>query len=226
MPSSSGTPSSGSEKPPVAKPADPGISPAKPPAAAGSRWLPWVKAVVVLLALGAAGVCAFLYADHERVYPSTDNAYVQADLVRVAPRVSGPVKTLAVRDNQSVRAGDLLFAIDPEDFEVRLAQAKSQLAVDGSKIAQARAAIEQAQAQLTQAGDTIEQTRAVTARAQADFSRADNLIRSVSKAISKQDVDAARAGIDTATANLNAARSAQAASAANVQAQRANLAAA
>ncbi len=187
---------------------------------------PLLPRAVALLTLGAAGVCVWLFARHYEAVPSTDNAYVQADLVRVAPRVGGPVETIAVRDNQAVRAGDLLFAIDPTDFQVRLEQARGQLAVDEAKVAQAQAAITQAEAQVAQAGDSIAQSQALTARAQQDFNRAGNLFRSEQRAISKQDVDAARAGIDSATANLNAARSAEAGSRANLEAARANLAAA
>ena len=47
-------------------------------------------------------------------YLETENAYVRADIVSVVPEVSGTVLNVAVRENQKVSAGELLFEIDPE----------------------------------------------------------------------------------------------------------------
>jgi membrane fusion protein (multidrug efflux system) len=61
-------------------------------------------------------------------YVSTDNAYVQQDMVSVAPEVSGSISEVLVRENQQVRRGDLLFKIDPRPFRIALAQAEAQIA--------------------------------------------------------------------------------------------------
>lgn len=60
-------------------------------------------------------------------YVSTDNAYVQQDKVSVAAEVSGPVVEVAVRENQQVRKGDLLFRIDDRPYRIAFAQAEAQL---------------------------------------------------------------------------------------------------
>jgi multidrug resistance efflux pump len=59
--------------------------------------------------------------------PRTDNAQVRANVVGIAPHVSGPITELRVVDNQEVQEGDLLFVIDPQPFEVELERARAQL---------------------------------------------------------------------------------------------------
>jgi membrane fusion protein, multidrug efflux system len=56
--------------------------------------------------------------------PRTDDAYLQADLVHMAPDVSGRIVELDVRDNQKVRRGQVLFRIDPEPYRLRVDQAR------------------------------------------------------------------------------------------------------
>jgi multidrug resistance efflux pump len=55
----------------------------------------------------------------------TDDAYLQADLVHMAPEVSGRIVELAVRDNQTVHRGEVLFKVDPEPFRLRVEQAQA-----------------------------------------------------------------------------------------------------
>jgi membrane fusion protein (multidrug efflux system) len=57
------------------------------------------------------------------------DAYVTADIVAVAPEVRGPMLRLAVTDNQSVQAGDLLFAIDPQPYQIELDRQEAALAL-------------------------------------------------------------------------------------------------
>jgi RND family efflux transporter MFP subunit len=58
--------------------------------------------------------------------PWTRNGQVRAIVIQVTPRVSGPVVKLAVRDNQSVEAGDLLFEIDPRTYQAAFDQTKAE----------------------------------------------------------------------------------------------------
>jgi multidrug efflux system membrane fusion protein len=58
--------------------------------------------------------------------PRTDDAYLLADTANIAPDVSGRIVTLNIRDNQSVKAGDVLFIIDPEPYQLRLNAAIAQ----------------------------------------------------------------------------------------------------
>ena len=59
----------------------------------------------------------------EMKYQSTDDAYVETTTVSVAPRISGQIIDVYVKDNLSVKNGDIVAKIDPRDYEVRLAQA-------------------------------------------------------------------------------------------------------
>ena len=83
-----------------------------------------VMASVPLLLFGGA---AWYYIANDH-YVSTDNAYVQQDKVSVSAQVTGEIVEVAVRENQAVRAGDLLFRIDPEPYRIAIAQADAQIA--------------------------------------------------------------------------------------------------
>jgi membrane fusion protein (multidrug efflux system) len=85
--------------------------------------------VVVMLAvpLILLAVGAYFYLTSGR-YVSTDNAYVQQDKVSVSALVTGPIVEVAVKENQRVKKGDLLFRIDPSPYRIALEQAEAQIA--------------------------------------------------------------------------------------------------
>ncbi len=60
--------------------------------------------------------------------PWTRDGQIRANVIKVAPRVSGPIVSVAIKDNQFVHKGDLLFEIDPSTYEVSLSQAEVSLA--------------------------------------------------------------------------------------------------
>ena len=66
------------------------------------------------------------------------DAYVTADIVAVSPEVSGPMLRLAVTDNQSVAAGDLLFTIDPGPYQIELDREKAALALAQANLSGAK----------------------------------------------------------------------------------------
>jgi membrane fusion protein, multidrug efflux system len=70
----------------------------------------------------------YVYIQYSNYYPSTDDAYVQADIVNIAAQVSGPVKQIFVQDHQQVKAGQPLFTIDPTPFQIALQQAQATVA--------------------------------------------------------------------------------------------------
>jgi membrane fusion protein (multidrug efflux system) len=67
-------------------------------------------------------------------YVSTDNAYVRQDKVSVSPQVTGDLVEVKVRENQAVKAGDLLFRIDPAPFRIAIAQADASIAAAQVKV--------------------------------------------------------------------------------------------
>jgi len=78
--------------------------------------------LIALVGVLVTGVVASRRIDQR---PRTDDAYLQGDLVHLAPDVSGRIVELNVRDNQAVRKGDVLFRIDPEPYRMRVDQARA-----------------------------------------------------------------------------------------------------
>jgi multidrug resistance efflux pump len=83
-----------------------------------------VTLIVVAIAAGAAW---FLYRKYV-TDPWTRDCQVRANIVGIAPRVAGPIINIPVHDNQEVKAGDLLFEIDPADYRTALESAKASVA--------------------------------------------------------------------------------------------------
>jgi multidrug resistance efflux pump len=88
--------------------------------------------IIVSLALWAAVSLYLRYMEH----PWTRDGQVRANIVGIAPRVSGPIIHVAVHDNQQLRKGDLLFEIDPTDFQAQVDYAAGQLQHDEATLKQ------------------------------------------------------------------------------------------
>jgi multidrug resistance efflux pump len=100
------------------------------------------RLLVTFAAVGAATAVSLTLWDRYLDAPWTRDGHIRADVVDVAPDVSGLVKDVLVEDNQTVRRGDLLFRIDPERFKLALRQAEAVLA--GKKASAERAAADDA----------------------------------------------------------------------------------
>lgn len=86
-----------------------------------------VSIAVTLLLLAGAGVAAVAIWDHYLTGPWTRDGQVQAYVVTLAPQVSGRVIRVNVADNQDVRRGDVLYEIEPVDFQIAVASAEANL---------------------------------------------------------------------------------------------------
>ena len=125
--------------------------------------------LVSLLALAGLVVTGVLVARRIDARPRTDDAYLQADIVHMAPDVSGRIVQLDVRDNQKVQRGQVLLRIDPEPYRLRVDQARAavheleatldvtaeQVASQTSKADAAARGIAAAEAQRTLAASTL-----------------------------------------------------------------------
>jgi RND family efflux transporter MFP subunit len=80
------------------------------------------------MAVAVAATCAWLLYRKYITDPWTRDSQVRANIVGIAPRVAGPIINIPARDNQEVKAGDLLFEIDPADYKTALASAKASVA--------------------------------------------------------------------------------------------------
>src|SRR5215813_13718947 len=79
-------------------------------------------AIIVAAVIAAVYVTRIYY-----VYPRTDDAFVRANMIAVAPHVSGPIVQLPIVDNQYVKQGDLLFVVDPRPYQATLDQLTAKL---------------------------------------------------------------------------------------------------
>lgn len=105
----------------------------------------WVILLVTLIIGG------YFYYQYTALYPSTDDAYVQANTVQIAAQVTGPVKNIYVQDNQLVKKGQLLFMIDPAPFQYALNKAQANLQVTQQNVQVEQDEVATAKAELTQA---------------------------------------------------------------------------
>jgi multidrug resistance efflux pump len=83
-------------------------------------------AITLLIVSLAGWACFSLYSRYVE-NPWTRDGQVRANIVEIAPRVSGPIIRVAVRDNQQVKEGDVLFEIDPNDFQAEVDVAAGQV---------------------------------------------------------------------------------------------------
>ncbi|MBA4353965.1 MAG: secretion protein HlyD [Novosphingobium sp.] len=138
----------------------------------------------------------------------TDNAYIKQDIVSVAGEVAGLITRVNVRENQHVKAGDVLFTIDPSTFQVAVRQADAQIASAQARVTAMSADITAKAAELAGARDDL-------ALAQANYAR--------EKALMDKGFNT-RARMDSATHAVASARDALAAIQAEVEQARAQLA--
>jgi len=157
---------------------------------------------VGLLALGAAvvlsgfGYGSYWYLDG-RYYESTDDAYVDGDVVQVTSEVPGTVLALKVDDTQTVKAGQSLLSLDPADAKIAEDNAEADLA---RAVRQVRGLFAQSQELRAQ----IEQREQAARTAEEDLRRRSGLI--ADGAISSEELSHARDAVTTTHANLSAAR--------------------
>ena len=120
-------------------------------------------------------------------HPRTDDASIRANYVQFAPEVSGRLVTLAVKDNAFVRKGDLLFAIDPRQYQYALQQAladqklleaqivdaQRRIAAENSAVSAARAGVSSSQTQTKVRESSVEASAAAVERARAALQSAE-----------------------------------------------------
>lgn len=132
------------------------------------------KYILIALVLIAAVVGGWWYIDYQNVgkfMEETDDATVQADMVTIAPRVSGYVAEVLVGENQDVAAGQPLVRIDPRDARAQAAQAEAQIAVAGAQADTARAQITEQYAAIDQARAQLAAARSKAAYDAAEVAR-------------------------------------------------------
>jgi membrane fusion protein, multidrug efflux system len=150
---------------------------------------------VGLLLLGpiaAVSIAAWVYLSGGR-FETTDDAYVQTSKVAISADVSGRVKEIAVKDNQLVHRGDVLFRLDEAPFRIAVEEAVAQLSAARLKVDMLKANYRQRQSEL-------ESARANLRFAKSEHERQERLSRS--GIASQLQVDQASHALDEARARL------------------------
>ncbi len=157
------------------------------------------RIISIALIVAMVALALWVWSIVER-HPRTDDAIAQAHVIGVAPRVSGQIIKLNVEDNQEVKEGDVLFEIDPADYQLQLdnalaAQAALERQIEVARsqdvnlkfqVKAAEAGVEEAQATEKQDEDTLERLKPLLPRG---FATAD-------------DVDGAETAVTVAQASL------------------------
>ncbi|MBD9508023.1 HlyD family secretion protein [Ensifer sp. ENS07] len=162
------------------------------------------QVIGLLLCLGSAAVGAGGWAwARSSGATSTDNAYLRGDLTSLAPKVSGYITAVQVKDNETVHAGDVLFRIDERDYRARLAQAVANVDAAQARLTNVDAETELQHALIKQAEAQKRSAEAELDLATKAYERRRELIRS--NTISQAHVDESDAARTRAEAGVSAA---------------------
>ncbi|KLV04127.1 secretion protein [Photobacterium aquae] len=148
--------------------------------------------VLIILA-----VLSYFYIEHQKNYPSTDDAYVHANIIYIAPQVSGKVLTTNIVDYQKVSKGDLLIQIDPAPFQAQLDEARAAYEM----ALQNNAATDDA---ILAASANVKSAVAQLSDAQATYHRIKDLV--TKQLLPAQQLDDVQAKLSSAEENVIAAR--------------------
>ncbi|HCU2048888.1 HlyD family secretion protein [Pseudomonas aeruginosa] len=129
--------------------------------------------------LVAVGLIALAFLLHwwfiGRHVESTDNAYVQGEITRVASQLGARVEEVLVRDNQHVDKGQLLVRLEDADFKLAVERAQAALATREAELAQARSKLVQQGSLIAASAADVNASQATLGRAQIDLNRAEAL---------------------------------------------------
>lgn len=182
-------------------------SPIKPPAANAEdaekeqkqrkrdvrrRWL--LRGLVIVVVLVAIGWTLWYFLDG-RWYESTDDAYVDGNVVQLTPQIPGTVISIGADDNDYVHEGQPLVVLDPSDAQVALAQAQADLAGAVRKVRGLYSSVGSSRAD-------VATRQAGVAQARADYQRRQGLANT--GAISNEELAHARDALTTAQSALSA----------------------
>ena len=169
-----------------------------------------VASVVVVAGL-VWGAYEWLVARH---YESTDNAYVQGNVVQITPQIGGTVTAINADDTDFVKAGQLLVQLDPADVKVALDQAEANLAQTvrqvrtlyanngslGAQISLHEADVTKARAEIARASDDLNRRRSLVGNGAVSKEELNHAITQLANA--KSALAAAEAGVATAREQL------------------------
>lgn len=160
---------------------------------------------LLILVIAALVIAGTVYYIHGKNYPSTDDAYIQANVIDVAPQVNGRILSVSVKDQEYVKKNQLLFTIDPTPFNFALQKATADLTTAQQQAAAAENAVQaaaallaQREAELINAKKNYDRVTTLVKEAFYAQSSGDEAVREL--AVAKQAVIAARDNLAEAKA--------------------------
>src|SRR6266851_2013390 len=163
-----------------------------------------LSVLLVLLVVVAACFGGWQWWRVWRYQQSTDDAYIQADITVIAPTIEGTIKEVRVRDNERVKAGQVLFLIDDADFVARVNQAEAAVSSEQAVIQTYADQRLFQQSVIEQAVAAVDAGQAELNRAELDQKRYVSLLSS--DVATRQRFETAEADSRKALANLLRAR--------------------
>ena len=160
-----------------------------------------VMAIVAAAILFAAGTMGRAWWVDGRFMVKTDDAYIQADIAAISPKMQGYIDRIAVIENQRVAAGDIIATLDDGDYRIALATAESRVDAQKSTLARTDAQIVAAQAIVVQAATQEEAADALLSNADLNYSRQRALVDA--KSAPQVKLDDARSAFDQASAAVD-----------------------
>jgi len=165
----------------------------------GAQFSPNVAGKILAASVYTVTIVLALYVNRVYfAYPQTDDAYVRADTVGIAPHISGPIIDLPIRDNQHVKKGDLLFIVDPRPYQAELDSAI--------------ATVELTNLQISALDNSISAAKERQAQLEADRAYAQQYLARITPLLSENfvtanDVSSARSKLAAARAAVESAKS-------------------
>src|SRR4051812_39399387 len=160
-----------------------------------------LRYIILGVILIAGGIFGYNKISFAMTHETTDNAQVETQIIPVLPRVSGYVKSIAVSDYDSVKAGQLLVELDDEELQTQLAQMEADYQAAEADVLNAKATLNNASVSLNVNKGTISLDQVKLQQAQEDYERNQKLF--ADQAITKKQLDDSRYALEAAAQQVN-----------------------
>jgi membrane fusion protein (multidrug efflux system) len=166
--------------------------------------------IVLALVILTGAITLFFYLRYKATHITTDDAFVDGNIHTIASKVTGTVKGLYVKENQSVKRGEILVELVPDDFEVKLYEARAGLQAEKAKLIETEVKTESAKKQIDELNaranaiqGLLEMQQASLQQAELDMKRMENLYKK--DVISKEKYEKTVTSYKVALAQVKAA---------------------
>src|SRR5580658_11282127 len=160
-----------------------------------------VRFIIIAIIVIAGGIFLYKKIAYALSHETTDNAQVETQISPVLPRVSGYVKTIAVKDYDSVKTGQLLVQLDDDELQAQLLQMEADYQSAIADITNAKAALNNASISLKVNKGNIDLSEVKMKQAEEDYQRSQNLF--ADQAITKKQFDDSRYALEQATVQFD-----------------------